>query len=135
MNIEGGGAREDILKDIREIEREIRLLNVAIEEGDVVNDNLNGTFWQILKRTLLFLKQAYVEEACSAAQTPNQSPQFFLGRVANVDDIFNTIEVNFVQGKEKAIERKEILLQRISSLQDILDRKSGEGYTGGTGEL
>lgn len=135
MDIEGGDGRELILKEVRELERERVILRVAIEEGDIVNDGIKGRFWEIVKRTLSFLKQAYVEEACAACAAPGQSPNFHMGRVANVDDIFNTIEVNFVQGKEKATARMEAINQRIKDLHDILDKKSGAGYTGGTGEV
>ena len=134
-HLEGGDDSQAGFKsEILSIEREILVLNVVIEEGDVMVEGLNSRFWAILKRTCLSLSDSYKHEAYEAVQKPSISPGFFLGRMANIDDILFLAEVSFFQGKERAITRKEACLQRIKEIREILDRKSGLGYTGGTGE-
>ena len=135
LDIEGGDGRSELMREVHQIEREIQILNVAIEEGDVVSDGLNSKFWVIIKRTLAFLGESYKQEAYEAAKTPSLSPNFFLGRLANLDDIATVVENNFVQGKERAIERKEACTRRIKDIYEILDKKGGLGYTGGLGGI
>lgn len=132
---EGENVIRSIRQEIRALEREIVVLNVAIEEGDCVREALGGQFWGLVRRTLQALSESYKAEAYEAVRTPAQSPNYFLGRMSNNDDIVSIVENNFIQGAERALERRNFLQSRIDELKEILDKGENPGYTGGNGEM
>lgn len=133
MDIEGENPKVEIGKEIRRLQRENEALRIAVEEGDIVAQELKGRFWALINRTFDFLEQSYKEEAYEAAKVPGLSPQFYLGRMANLDDLRTIITNNFVQGKDQAIARREANEFRIKELNDILDNKEKPGYNGAAG--
>lgn len=132
--LEGSDPIIEFKGEIRQLEREIFVLNIAIDEGVIIQEGLKSDFWRIQERTFDFLTESYLEEAFEAARTPNQSSKFFLGRIAHMAEIRRIMKTNFVQGKDIALKRREACQARIQEINDILDKKSNPGYTGGQGE-
>lgn len=112
---------DDRLHHLRE---KVALLNIIIREGELYQEFKESSFYEVFSNIFTGLKETYLKDAYKASRDSRAEISSFLGRMEQIDDMFDILGQFPIKAGQAKLERTSLE----EEIDEINDQMNEPGY-------